>query len=223
MYVLVGHAQECHAEFRYIHHLGQMYITKSDRSDAFRYPRLRKICSWSAGPSQLGYYKHQTVAILQTPPQLRCKIYITTTLPKLEYCSAVWDPHHVKRRQQLENVQKFAGRVITNNWTSGYELLCSSLGLMKLADRRRTQKLKLCYKIVNNLSCIPSFTLFPHPYPSPWAPNSKQLSLPLARTEAHEQSFFVNVVFLWNALPEAIVSAPSPCIFKHHLYKLYSV
>ena len=43
------------------------------------------------------------------PPQLRHKIYITTTLPKLEYCSAVWDPHHVKRRQQLEYVQKFAG------------------------------------------------------------------------------------------------------------------
>jgi len=40
----------------------------------------------------------------------------------------------------------------------------------------------------------------------------KQLSLPLARTEAHEQSFFVNVVSLWNALPEAIVSALSLCI-----------
>jgi len=106
------------------------------------------------------------------PPQLRLKIYITTTLPKLEYCSAVWDPHRVKWRQQLENVQKFAGRVITNNWTSGYESLCSSLGLMKLADRRRAQKLKLCYEIVNNLSCIPSFTLSPHPHPSPRAPNS---------------------------------------------------
>ena len=127
-------------------------------------------------------------------PSCGHKIYITTTLPKLEYCSAVWDPHHVKRRQQLENVQKFAGRVITNNWTSGYELLCSSLGLMKLADRRRTKKLKLCYKIVNNLSCIPSLTLSPHPHPSPRAPNSKQLSLPLARTEAHKQSFFVNVI-----------------------------
>jgi len=156
------------------------------------------------------------------PPQLCRKTYITTTLPKLEYCSAVWDPHHAKRRQQLENVQKFAGRVITNNWTSGYEPLCSSLGLMKLTDRRKTQKLKLCYKIVNNLFCIPSFTLSPHPHPSPRAPNSKQLSLPLARTEAHKQSFFVNVVSLWTALPEAIVSAPSPCILKHHLYRLYS-
>ena len=36
-------------------------------------------------------------------------------------------------------------------------------------------------------------------------------------------NLFANVVSLWNALPEAIVSVPSPCIFKHHLYKLYSV
>jgi len=127
------------------------------------------------------------------------------------------------KSDRVENVQKFAWQVITNNWTSGYESLCSSLGFMKLADRCRTQKLKLCYKIVNNLSCIPSFTLPPHPHPSPQAPNSKQLYLPLARTEAHKQSFFVNVVSLWNALPEAIVSAPSPCAFKHHLHKLYSV
>jgi len=130
--------------------------------------------------------------------------YVTSVVPvdamqpsednKLEYCSAVWDPHHVKQRQQLENVQKFTEQVIINNWTSGYESLCSSLGPMKLVDRRRTQKLKLCYKIVNNLSCIPSLTLSPHPHPSPRAPKSKQLSLPLVRTEAHKQSFFVNVV-----------------------------
>jgi len=102
------------------------------------------------------------------PPQLRRKIYITTTLPKLECCSAVWDPHHVKRRQQLENVQKFAGRVITNNWTSGYESL--SLGFMKLADRRRTQKLKLLQ------NCEQSFlySLFHSPSsPSPLSSSSK--------------------------------------------------
>ena len=40
-------------------------------------------------------------------------IYKTTTLPKLEYCCVVWDPRSSVDNSALENVQKFAGRVIT--------------------------------------------------------------------------------------------------------------
>ena len=39
------------------------------------------------------------------PCHLRDKIYRTTILPRLEYCCAVWDPHHSKDKQALENVQ----------------------------------------------------------------------------------------------------------------------
>ena len=73
----------------------------------------------------------------QSPPNVRHQIYHATVLPKLEYCCAVWDPHYVSDIDALENVQKFAGRVITRQWHSDYHTLCSTL---KLATSLNTQK-----------------------------------------------------------------------------------
>lgn len=57
----------------------------------------------------------------QAPAKLRHQIYRSTILPKLEYCSAVWDPHLVKDIQALESVHKFAGRIILNDWKLSYD------------------------------------------------------------------------------------------------------
>jgi len=94
---------------------------------------------------------------------------------------------------------------------------------MKLANRRRTPKLKRCYKIVNNLSCIPLSLSLLTLTPLLELQTQNNSTFLLRGLRLTKQSFFVNVVSLWNALPEAIVSAPSPCVFKHHLYRLYSV
>jgi len=58
------------------------------------------------------------------PNHLRLEVYQTTVLPKLNYCCAVWDPHQVSYRSQLENIQKFAGRIVTKNWSLDYPSLC---------------------------------------------------------------------------------------------------
>ena len=39
------------------------------------------------------------------------QIYHTTSLPKLKYCCAVWDPYHLKYQQ---NLQKFGAIVISH-------------------------------------------------------------------------------------------------------------
>ncbi len=88
----------------------------------------------------------------RTPPHLKQKIYQTTVLLKLDYyCCAVWDPRQSTLKEQLEKVQKFAGRVITKNWSPSYQPISS---LQTLATRRRQQKLKLCYKFLTGHSCI---------------------------------------------------------------------
>ncbi len=89
------------------------------------------------------------------PKHLRHKIYQTTVL---DYCGAVWDPHQLKSTQLL---QKFAGRVITQDWSTSYPFLCSSLDLKPLSIRRRMQKLKLCFKILRKESCIPPTAFTP--------------------------------------------------------------
>ena len=132
----------------------------------------------------------------------------TTILPRLEYCCAVWDPHHSKDKQALENVQKFGGRVITQRWSGDYNSLFQSLNLKLLSTRRRIQKLTLCYKIVNNLSCIPASTFTPNPRPSPRLHHSKPLHMPFVSTIAHK-SFFIDIISHWNSLLNEIISCTS--------------
>ena len=71
--------------------------------------------------------QHLGLKLYQSPGQIRHQIYRAAVLPKLEYCASVWDPHHLKDISAIESVQKFAGRVITHEWKSDYNSLCSKL------------------------------------------------------------------------------------------------
>ena len=88
-------------------------------------------------------------------------------------------------------------------------------------SRRKTQSLKVCFNIVNNLSIIPPSYFSFHPHPSPRRPHNLILYKPIARTNSYFFSFFVNVVSLWNQLPSHIVSSFSSSAFKHQLSSNY--
>ena len=163
---------------------------------------------------QLGFIHRR---FCQSPPQVRGKLYRATVLPKLEYCSAVWDPHKLTDIAKLEDVQKFAARITTRMWKADYDSLTSTLSWQHLSVRRKLQKLKVCYNILNNLSIIPADTFTPHPYPLPRHPHSRILFRPFARTAAHQSSFFINVIPIWNNLPSFVVNSPNPFIFKRRL------
>ena len=156
----------------------------------------------------------------QASPQARNKLYRSAILPKLEYCSSVWDPHQSTLISGLESVQKFAGRVVTQDWKLDYSSLCLSLGWQNLRARRKKQKLKVCYMILNNLSVLPSFHFTPNTRPSPRHPHSKTLFLPYARTNSHKFSFFIDVIHFWNSLPASVVDSQSPYSFKRKLVDL---
>ena len=44
------------------------------------------------------------------------QIYQSAILPKLEYCSSVWDPHYQTEIDTLEGVHKFASKVVTRQY-----------------------------------------------------------------------------------------------------------
>ena len=100
----------------------------------------------------------------QASPQARHAIYRSTILPKLDYCCAVWDPHYSTDKTALNRVQRFASRVITHKWHANHSSLLNSLNWQPLEIRSRLIKLKVCYNILNNYSCIPSSVFTPHPY-----------------------------------------------------------
>ena len=137
----------------------------------------------------------------QASPQVRSKLYSSVILPKLEYCSSVWDPHQAKYVSMLESVQKFGCRVISKEWNSNYPTLLTHLRMLTLWSRRKQQRLIMCYKIQTNRSSIPASHFIPHPSPSPYLHHSKTLFIPLAKSNSPKSSLFIGVIPLWSSLP----------------------
>ena len=156
------------------------------------------------------------------PPEVRCQIINSTILPKLDYCCAVWDPHHKQDILSLDSVQKFAGRIVTHNWHDNLSTIQSRLNWLPLKIRRRSIKLKLTYNIINNLSCLPPSTFIPHPSPSLRHLHDQILFKPYVPTVSHRHSFFIDVIHSWNSLPAHIVNSPSSLIFKSRIKSFFS-
>ena len=77
--------------------------------------------------------------------------------PKLDhswnnYGVEVWHPYLSKDTQALENVQKFALRICSNNWQANYHDLLEHYNLPTLENRRLYLSLCTFFKIVHKLS-----------------------------------------------------------------------
>ena len=53
------------------------------------------------------------------------EIYKTLIRPHLEYAALVWTPHLARDIAKLEEVQKFALRMASHNWSASYQDLLS--------------------------------------------------------------------------------------------------
>jgi len=88
--------------------------------------------SWSEHVNNISKATNRQLGLIHrkfsnATPQARSHIFRTAVLPKLDYCSSVWDPHLSTLVSSLESVQKFACRVITKQWRCDYETLLSNL------------------------------------------------------------------------------------------------
>ena len=178
--------------------------------------------SWSEHVNNISKATRRQLSLIyrkfaNATPQARSHIFRTAVLPKLDYCSSVWDPHLSTLVSSLESVQKYACRVVTKHWRYDYETLLSNLGWQTLRTRRKLQKLKVCYTILSHQSCIPATTFTPHPHPSPRLHHNRALLTPFVRTVAHKSSFFIDIIPLWNSLSSVIVNSSSPSSFKSRL------
>ena len=55
------------------------------------------------------------------------QLYKDLILPKLEYCSGVWDPASTTLSDELESVQRLATKLCTTHWSGSSTTLISSL------------------------------------------------------------------------------------------------
>ena len=116
----------------------------------------------------------------------------------------------------LQNVEKFALRMVTKRWDTGYQELLDMAALPSLETRRLQSSLCMMYKIVHNLCYFPSNIITPRPNVSKRTDRQLLLHQPFARTNAFMYSFVPRTVNIWNSLPEPVDKAPMR-IFKNNV------
>ena len=191
--------------------------------DSFKYlgVNLSANLSWSEHVNCIAMKTRRLVGLLYRrfycylDSHVMVKLYITFIRPHLEYACTVWSSYLQKDIQALENVQKFAFRVCTGQWSMDYETLLSFLNTSSLATRRCRLKLRLLYNIVNNNVDFPFNPMIyrQHYYPHRHV-NTSALVVPHACSTQFQQSFFPSIIRLWNSLSDDIMNSSSITYFN---------
>ena len=179
--------------------------------------------SWSAHIRSVCSKSRQLIGVIfrhfyrSSSPHSLLKMYIALVLPRLSYCSSVWDhPSGSSLASEFEKIQKFALRMCTYNWSANYLDFLSNLQLPSLSTRRSQS---IIYKILNNLIYFPpkSFICIPPPIRSSHSYHPLNVLTPYCKTSATLNSLVPSVSSLWNSLPHHLKSSPSFPQFKSSL------
>ena len=93
-----------------------------------------------------------------SPDTLR-QLHLSMVQPHLDYACQIWDPHLVKDKKILEDMQKFACGLASHQWDSSYQVQLYQLP--SLEEGRLHLKLELMFKIIHSLCYYhPFVTMF---------------------------------------------------------------
>ena len=79
------------------------------------------------------------------------KLYTELVLPKLDYCTSVWNPSRIGVQKILEKVQRHACRVVLGHDIIDYASELTKLNWRPLHEQRIPNDLIMLYKIFHKL------------------------------------------------------------------------
>lgn len=172
---------------------------------------LIKDCSKS-----LGLLKR---SIFLSPVPVRKLAYETFIRTKLEYASAIWNPHQSYLINSLEAVQNRAARFIASNYDRHVSIsgIKSSLTIPSLILRRKISQLCLFHKLYYNFPHLRNTFLLPPNRTSHRLFNNLSLQRLHGTSNSFNKSFLPTAIELWNALPDDIVHERDSDKFRHLL------
>jgi hypothetical protein len=97
--------------------------------------------------------------------------------------------------------------------------MLNSLNWPALETRRKRQRLTLMYQVVRGLLAVPTDNLVASDQRTRAHHNLKFRTI-YSNTTVHRHSYFPRTIPEWNALPGAVVDAPSLASFKERLARL---
>ena len=150
----------------------------------------------------------------------KLQLYKSLVVPLLEYASPVWNQHTKKDAQKLELVQRHVTKAILEYMQDmDYETRLHVLGLVSLEERRRIKDLVTCYKYINGFTDVDIHYFLPGSLRTRSSHNQK-LQIQSCHTNCFMFSFFNRVVPAWNSLPNFVISAQNPVLFRKYYYSL---
>jgi len=147
------------------------------------------------------------------PINTRRILYLGLVRPILEYGCTTWHPLNKSLTNRIESTQRFACRVILQQWKLSHDELLQESDLPTFSYRRDIATLCHLYKIFHSLCSSPN-PFRPHPRPNLRYLNSCAVDPPFCRLTLSKRSFYPYACSLWNYLPEAIVKSSSLQAFK---------
>ena len=124
--------------------------------------------------------------------------------------------------EKIEFVQYSAALAVTGAWRgTSREKIYEEHGWESLSSRRRSRRMTLFYKIMNNLTPLYNKEPIPPLHQLPYSLRSQDVIGRLgARTEKFQSSFYPNCISEWNMLDPEIRNVPSIAIFKSKLLSI---
>jgi hypothetical protein len=133
--------------------------------------------------------------------------YLSLVRPILEYAGTVWDPNCLHLENDLERVQKRAGRFVMNNYSfeeGSMTSIMNELGWKQLKQLRQENRLILLHKGLNGYTNIPISDINQNKRKQRKGHNH-QFQIPHARTDTFKDSFIPKTLKDWNQLDPNIL------------------
>lgn len=187
---------------------------------------LTQNLTWSSHIMNISNEANRTLGFIRrnlrfSTPSIKTLAYLTFVRPKLEYASAIWDPHQSNLSLTLEKIQNRATRFIYSDYSyyTSVSALKSRANLPNLETRRKITRLCLFHMFYH--SPLGASAISPAHRISNRISHEKAVYTPPTRTTAHSRSFFVTTSRDWNDLPLDAVHHINAIHFKNAITTIF--